>query len=306
MTYSLNLCKTHLTNISNKSDVPVAIRRRQSMIFRLKMKVKHPTNTAHQLLLIITIAIILSACTGITAHLSEKTAEEQDAANIAEARRLVSELETQNSTLRSFKGIGKIKVWNDGKIHIDERVVWIASEPLKIRIAVLISGYPAVKLASDGEWFYYIEVQGSQTYYKKIRAKNANLKKLITIPIHSKDVITLLTGRVPVREYHSAYIKEHDPENGYILILKKRWWGIIEKIYLDEAKSRVHQIELFNRSGALIYRVVFEKMKEVQGYRVPFRLRISNDDGADCQLDIDRYWADVSVSPSIFILTPPE
>ncbi|UCE51435.1 MAG: DUF4292 domain-containing protein [Desulfobacterales bacterium] len=270
------------------------------------MNATHTTITVYQLLLFLAVAIILSACTSITAHLSGKSAEELDTANIAEARRLVSTLETKNSSLKNFKGIGTIKVWNNDIIKIDERVAWIGSEPLKISIVVLISGFPAVKLASDGEWFYYLEIRGRQVLFKKTHATNANLKRLIAIPVHPNDVITLLTGRIPMREHHSAYIKENKSDSGYVLILKKRWWGIIEKIYLNEAKSRVRQIELFNRSGSLVYRVVFEKIKEIQGYRLPFRLRISNDDGADCQLDIDRYWADVSVTPSTFVLTPPE
>ena len=63
---------------------------------------------------------------------------------------------------------------------------------------------------------------------------------------------------------------------------------------------------MFNRSGSLVYRVGLEDIREVQGYQVPFRLKISSDEGADCLLDIDRYWADVEVSPAVFVLTPPE
>jgi hypothetical protein len=262
--------------------------------------------TAPQLLLFIIIATLFSACTSITATLSGKTAEELDEANIAEAKHLLRTLENKNSNLKNFKGIGKIKVWNNDQIQIDERVAWVGSDPQKIRIAVLISGFPAVKLASDGQWFYYLEVQGKTHVFKKIRASNANLKRLIAIPIHSSDVITFLAGRVPVREHHSAYIKPNSSDSGYVLILKRRWWGIVEKIYFDNTKSRVRQIEVFNRSGSLVYRVGFEDIREIQGYRVPFRLKISSDEGADCQLDIDRYWADVTVSPSVFVLTPPE
>ena len=262
--------------------------------------------TTSQLILFIIIAALFSACTGITATLSGKTPEELDEANLAEAKHLLQTLENTNSSLRNFKGIGKIKVWNNARIQFDERVAWLGSDPLKIRIEVLISGFPAVKLASDGQWFYFLEMQGNKHVFKKIRASNANLKRLIAIPIHSNDVITFLTGRVPEREHHSAYIKPNPSGSGYVIILKRQWWGIVEKIYLDNTKSRVRQIELFSRSGSLVYRVGLEDIREIQGYRVPFRLRISSDEGADCQLDIDRYWADVNVSPSVFVLTPPE
>jgi hypothetical protein len=250
-------------------------------------------------LFLIIIGFGLAGCSTMTVGLSGK---EEDLAT----QNLILALEAQNNQLKNFKGIGTIKVWNHGKVQIDERVAWIGSQPSKISIAVLISGYPAVKLSSDGEWFYYLESQGDRSYFKKVQTTNANLKRLISIPIRSNDVITLLTGRVPMREFHQAQLKEDASGDGYVLILRKRWWGIIEKIYIDESKSKVRRLEIYDRGGSLAYRAIFEKFKDIQGYRVPFRLKISNDDGADCRLEIDRYWADISVSPSMFVLTPPE
>lgn len=267
------------------------------------LNVKYAIISLRVTLFLILAGFGLTACSTINVGLS---GEEEDFATISETRDLISALGVQNSRLKNFKGIGTIKVSNQGKVQIDERVAWIGSQPLKISIAVLISGHPAVKLSSDGEWFYYLESQGDQSYYKKIQTTNANLKRLISIPIRSNDVITLLTGRVPIREYHQAQLKQDEPGDGYVLILRKRWWGIIEKIYVDENKSQVRLIEMFNRDGSLAYRASFEKFKDIKGYRVPFRLKISNDDGADCRLDIDRYWADIAVSPSMFVLTPPE
>ena len=63
---------------------------------------------------------------------------------------------------------------------------------------------------------------------------------------------------------------------------------------------------MFNATGTLAYRVEFDRMRAVNGYRIPSRLLVSNNDGSDFQIDVDRYWVDAIVSPSVFVLTPPE
>ena len=62
---------------------------------------------------------------------------------------------------------------------------------------------------------------------------------------------------------------------------------------------------MFDLTGTVVYRLELIRMQEIKSYRVPYRLKVSNDDGAGFQLDLDRYWADAEVSPSVFALTPP-
>jgi len=47
-------------------------------------------------------------------------------------------------------------------------------------------------------------------------------------------------------------------------------------------------------------------MQNIEGYSVPSSLVLSTDDGSGFRLDVDKYWVGVSVSPSMFVLTPPE
>ena len=256
--------------------------------------------------LIFVLAFILSACAGISEHLSGKSPEERDEANVAEARRLIAALDSQNNTLQYFKGLGKIKVRKNRQVQIDERLAWAGSKPEKISIAILVSGFPAVKMATDGQWFYYLEMQGEKPVFKKIKASNANLERLIAIPIYTRDIITLLAGRVPLPKHHSAYIQTDPDTGGTILILKRRWWGIVQKVYFDEEQRRVRHIDVFNRNGTRVYRIHFNNIKQVKEYQIPFQFRISGTEGVDCVLNIDRYWADVPVSPSVFVLAPPE
>ncbi len=176
----------------------------------------------------------------------------------------------------------------------------------KLSIVVLISGHPAVKMASDGKWFYYYEVRQGEPIYKKQPATDATLQRIVSIPIKISDIVQLLAGRPPLREHHSALLRRQSSGTGYVLTLKKRWWGIVEKIFLGEDKAQAHQIEFFNRSGGLIYRARFDEMQIIKGYQVPSRLSVSNDEGVDFQLEIQRYLADVPVSPSMFVLNPPD
>jgi hypothetical protein len=248
------------------------------------------------------VAVLVAGCSS----LSRRTPGPEESAAMAEARIVLHTLASQNDKLVSFKGIGKIELWQNGQKKIDERIAWIGSETAKLSIVVLISGHPAVKMASDGKWFYYYETRQGEPIYKKRPATDATLQRIVSMPIKISDIIELLAGRIPLREHHSALLLKQSPDPGYVLSLKKRWWGIVEKIILAEDKTRVLQIEFFDRSGALIYRARFDEMQFVDGYRVPSKLSISNDEGIDFQLRIDRYLADVPISPSMFVLNPPD
>jgi len=262
-------------------------------------------NLSHVMMIIVVFAFF-TGCSSITAGLSREKQPPPDSVARAEAQAVLSILNHNNAKLDNFKGVGKIKVWQYGNLKIDERIAWIGSETSKISIAVLIGGHPAVKMASDGKWFYYYEAGRGEPIYKKVAASNANLKRILSISIQTADVLNLLAGRVPIREHHSAILEKQEAEPGYVLVLKKHWWGVIEKIYVDETKTRAHQVEFYNRSGSLIYRARFEEMQTIKGYLVPARLSITNGEDADFKLNIERFWVDVAVTSAMFVLQPPE
>ena len=247
-----------------------------------------------------------AGCSSLTTSRSPEKHKPPDVAARVEAEAVLSYLSNQNAKLNNFKGIGKIKVWQKGRLKIDERVAWIGSEGTKINIVILIGGHPAVKMASDGKWFYYYEVGKGDPIYKKMAASKANLKRIISISIQTGDVLDLLAGRVPIREHDSVTLERHPTTPGYLLVLKKRWWGVTERIYLDETKTRVRQVEFYSRSGALIYRARFDGMQTIDDYLIPAKLSITNEDDADFELDVQRFWADVAVTSSMFVLDPPD
>jgi hypothetical protein len=248
------------------------------------------------------VAVLFAGC----GSLSRQPENPLELAARAEVQGVISLLSNQNRELKNYKGIGKIQVRQNQATRIDERIAWVASGTSKINIVVLVSGHPAIKMASDGKWFYYYEVREGKPFYKKIPASDDNLKRITAIPVKTSDVIHLLAGRVPLREHHSAVLERPTSGKGYVLVLKRRWWGVTEKIFLDETKSRVYQTEFYNRSGSLVYLARFNEMQTIDGYQVPALLSITDGDGTDLELMINRYWADVDVSSSMFVLDPPE
>jgi len=258
-----------------------------------------------QVMLIIIMLTFFLGCSSITGGLARDKQEPPDAAARAEAQAALSALSSHNAGLINFKGKGKIKVWQKGRLKFKEKVYWIGSETSNISIVLLIGGYPAVKMASDGKWFYYYEVGEGEPIYKKIAASDASLKRIISISIQTDDVLSLLAGRVPIRDHHSAVLEQQEAKPGYVLVLKKRWWGVTEKIYLDQSKTHAQQVEFYNRSGSLTYRARFDEMQRIKEYLVPARLSITNGIDADFELDVNEFWADVAVTPSMFVLNPP-
>jgi hypothetical protein len=118
-------------------------------------------------IILLTAVFLFSSCAFFK---PSKELEIIPAEKATEVRNLLSVIQSKNDTLKNLKGIGKIKVWKNGIIQADQRVAWIGEKPVKLSIAVLVSGYPAIKLATDGKWLYYLETRGHDTVFKKIAA----------------------------------------------------------------------------------------------------------------------------------------
>lgn len=267
------------------------------------------------------VTFFLSACTILSPRVSERP---KDRISL-EAEKIISTIENQNIKLKTFKGVGNIKFRKNKKKDVAGRIAWIASAPDRIRIVLSsVSGQPMVSVASDGQWLY-LNSHSSGDFYKK-PATASSMRRLLTISVKTEDMVDILAGRVPIHSYDTVVLTDNrsyvynteghtvstrngskdSGQNGYVLVLKKKWGDILEKIYLDEKKKNVQKVEMFNATGTLAYRVEFDRMRAVNGYRIPSRLLVSNNDGSDFQIDVDRYWVDTIVSPSVFVLTPPE
>lgn len=221
-----------------------------------------------------------------------------------ETGRLLSALEDKNRDIKTFKGTGRITLSGKNRELISADIAWVAEDNNKISLVLRdILGRPIASLASDGEWIYFVS-HADNTFYKK-HSDNAVLEDFISVPVKIKDVILLLSGRVPVYEFDSAAVA--GAENGRcVLVLKKKWTGIAEKIYFGRDCQDAAEVELFGAAGDLLYRASFEGEKDVKEYKIPSRLVVSNDAGDYLRIDIERFWANVPVSRSAFVLNPPE
>jgi hypothetical protein len=226
------------------------------------------------------------------------------AVDAAEALGILERLQQTNQRLKTFKGVGRLTVRKEGKIQMDERVAWVGSDPLKLSVILFASGFPAVRMASDGEWLYFQDGQQPGWPVQKIRSSDPDFDRLLSIPILSSDIIALMRGRIPIREHRSVRLQPLASGNGYVLLLN-RIWGVHQKVYLDEKKSEVRQTEVYDASGRLVFQAHFLEMQLVDGYKVPSRLAVTGEGQAVVQLVVEKYWADIPVTPSMFVLESP-
>lgn len=247
---------------------------------------------------------VLSGCAILSESIGPPPAAEDASPSAVEARRVLDHLQKTNEALQNFKGVGRLTIRRDGKVQMDERVAWIGSAPLKLSVVLFAAGFPAVRMAGDGEWLYYQDGEAPNAPVKKVRASDPDLKRLLSIPVQFSDILALMRGRIPIREHRSARLQPLTSGNGYVLLLM-RTWGVHQKIFLDETQSIVRQTEVYDSSGNLMFQANFIEMQLVDGYKVPLRLAVSNDEKVVVQMVVERYWADVPVTPSMFVLGSP-
>ena len=222
-----------------------------------------------------------------------------------ETQRILSMIKARNDAAASFKGIGKISVW-DRNGSTTSRAAWAGSVDGRLRIEFLaLPGQPVAKFIYDGENYYFLSQTDQQLHQKS--CSDPMLTQVSGVPIRVSEVVELLAGGIPIYDHDSVALEPlaspSSPKDGYVLILKKRWIGVVQKIYLDHSRSVVEKIEIY-KWWKKAYQAVFAQVRQVNNHRIPFDLTISNGQNHGFRVTSDRYWADVVVKPSMFSLEP--
>ena len=249
-------------------------------------------------------AALLGGCSGMTGVMDSQPEIRDDPAAAAEALSVIATLQQANSALKTFKGVGRLTVRQEGKVQVDERMAWVGAPPLKLSVVLFAASFPALRMAGDGEWLYYQDGQEPGAPVKRMRASDPDFKRILSIPIQASDIIALMCGRMPLKEHSRATIQPLASGKGYVLLLMDGR-SVRQKIFFDETKSETRQTEVYDSWGKLVFQANFIEMQVVSGYRVPSRLVVSRGKDATVQVVVEKYWADVPVTPEMFVLAAP-
>lgn len=251
--------------------------------------------------ILISLSLVATGC----ATLKQEATEPPVRASLPEAEALFSRLRSRNTHLHSFKGTGRLRIEAAGGIQ-QARFMWAGLQNDKLRLEVMgATGQPVFSFASNGERIYLISHTENRFYSK--RESNANLEKLIALPITVSACLDLMAGRIPLGNHLIPAALFGSNSGEQILILKNLApEGGSEHVFFDRPSGNVRQVETFDKEEDLVYRAEFVRMQHVSGFEVPRELRLSNDKMAGLQLVVDRFWPNVPVDENLFKLARPK
>ncbi len=219
----------------------------------------------------------------------------------SEVRRFLSVIEQKNDAVTSFKGIGKIRIW-DSYGSRTSRAAWLGAVDGRLRIEFLgLPGQPVAKFIFDGNQYFFVSHMDSEVYSRT--SSDPDLEMVTGVSIKTSEVIKFLAGGIPVYKHDSVLLEQSESGEVDELILRKNWLGVVEKIFFRG--SEIEKVEIF-KWGTKIYQVAFKYQNTVNKHQSPSYLLITNGEGQGFSFAVDRYWTEINVLPSMFEPPPAD
>lgn len=202
----------------------------------------------------------------------------------------------------TFRGIGRVRI-DTPEGSRSARIAFFGEYPDRLRIELLSpSGAPLFRLASDALYLYMLSVPDSAYY--RTRLGDADLKRLVQVPVKPAEIVALLAGQPYPFDYRYLRLEKADGGAAVISLV-----GALrvdrEKILLEPDLATVRSVQAFGPFGEYRYTARFEEMQAAGPYTVPKRLSFTGEGGRSLVLFVDRYEADVTPPDGVFAIPPP-
>jgi hypothetical protein len=220
---------------------------------------------------------------------------------LPEVSQFLSIINQKNEAVTSFKGIGKIRIW-DSEGSRTSRAAWLGALDGRLRIEFLgLPGQTAAKFIFDGTQYFFLSHLDDRIYSRT--SSDPNLKPMTGVSIYASEVIEYLAGGIPIYEHDSVLLEPSASGDMDALIFRKNWLGVVEKIFFRG--SEIEKVEIF-KWGMKAYQVEFKYISAAVKNQSPSYLVIDNGENQGFSFAVDRQWSDIHVLSSMFEISPVE
>lgn len=226
------------------------------------------------------------------------------------AYNLAKQISNSNKNIKTAKGLGWLtikKVGNETSTEIVYKIAWVSEPPNKIRMTLLSGGFPVETIVSNGESITLFSHTGGHSL-KTFHISNPSLEDIISIPVRIEDIILLLSGQVPIKDFNYAFFDNQDnhfDSNGVALktiVLKNKSDNGIQKIYINH-KNQIKKYLAINWRSEPLYNVTFFNFKTIDSLTMPLKLIIQDNLNREVSFEISKFYKNLPVKKSTFSLT---
>ena len=256
------------------------------------MRKKH-NNPVYPVLFFLLAAVMYSGCTAIK---PQQTYESD-----REALETADRLRDFNREIKASKGKGLLTIAAKSR-RVRYRVAWAAKSPDQARITLISSGIP-VETVLFNRGRITLASHTGQHPLKIYNTDNPSLERILSVPVRINDIISVLTGKIPVKPYDRAWFEDTDR--------KKEARSILLNIQSDKKMQRlgidpdggIREFSLLEDLEHPVYTVGFSGLKKFNSNSIFTRTTITNESGESAVLRIHDFKENPDMKDSIFNLT---
>ncbi|MCP3898842.1 MAG: hypothetical protein GY707_03800, partial [Desulfobacteraceae bacterium] len=219
------------------------------------------------------------------------------------AYNLAKQISNSNKDIETAKGLGWLKikeVRNETNLEIIYKIAWATKPPQKIRITLLSGGFPVETIVSNGEKISLFSHTGEHSL-KTYNINNPSLEDIISIPVRIEDIILLLSGQIPIKDFSYAFFDNNEVDLKAIVLKNKSDNGI-QKIFIDH-KGQIKKYLVTNRRIEPIYSVTFFNFIPIASATIPSNILIKDNFNREVSFEISKFYKNIPVKKSMFTLT---
>lgn len=256
---------------------------------------KKPNNPVFPVLFFLLAAAVMmySGCASIKPEQTRKSDREA----LETAQRLFD----FNREIKASKGRGLLTIAAKNR-RIQYRIAWAAESPDRARITLISSGIPVETLLFNKSRITLYSHTGQHSL-KTYKSDDPSLERILSVPVKMSDIISVLTGKIPVKPYDYAWFKETDSKKEpRSILLNVQSEKRMQQLIID-SDGGISEFSLLEGLEQPVYKVGFSGLQKFDSNSIFTRMAIKSESGETAVFRIQAFQKNPEMKDSVFNLT---